>query len=430
MRFTSFLAAGLLAVSGVAVGAAPAHATITASFVSQVLTVTSDDAGDTMVFTCPSGAILLNGANPTGANLPCSAINSLVVLGNGGADTIDVSGLDASSVHGIAVDAGDGDDVVTGGGFTTGNTGTVTISGGPGNDVMIGHASDVVKGGPGDDILTDFGTPGQILDGETGNDTYRYDFTAAGQFTLDLIVLNGGLVAQGGLFYPWGSIEAVDLTMNEGNNAVSSFAFDGTARVLGNGGNDTLIGGVGADYLDAGSGNDTVTGGGGADQILAGAGDDIVRVNDQVADSVDCGAGSDIAVADPVDALAGCETVDIPPQPIPPDVTKPVPTVGKAKLQGLKVKVPVLCPATELRCVGSATLKATGKTKGKKQKISLGKVLVIADGGKQAKLVVKVDRATKKKLAKLTKAKLVVAYDVMDVAGNVAKGKATVTLKT
>ncbi len=433
MRVTSLLAAGVLGLSGVVVGLAPAHAAVTASFVSQVLTVTSDDAGDTMVLSCPAGNVLLNGANPNGV-IPCSAVNNLVVLGNGGADTIDVSGLESSSVKGISVDAGDGDDLVTGGGFITGNTGTVSISGGAGNDVMIGHRSDVVKGGPGDDILTDFGVSGQVLDGETGNDTYRFDFTPYGQLALELTPMNGGLVVQvagsGALFFAWASIEAVDLTMNDGNNAVSTFAFDGTSRVLGLGGNDTLTGGVAADSLDAGSGNDTITGGGGADQIVAGAGDDVVRVNDQIADSVDCGVGTDIAVADPADALVGCETVDIPPQPVAPDKKKPVPGVGKAKLKGSKVKVAVQCPATELRCVGSVTLKATGKASGKKLKIALGKAIVVADGGKSAKLAVAVDQGTRKKLVALSKAKLVVAYNLMDVAGNVAKGKATVKLKT
>ena len=95
----------------------------------------------------------------------------------------------------------------------------------------------------------------------------------------------------------------------------------------------------------------------------AGDGDDVVRAADGSADSVDCGGGTDIAVADPTDVLAACETVTM---PVPPDATKPVPTVKAGKLKGSAVKVPVLCPATELRCVGSVNLKAAGKADGKK----------------------------------------------------------------
>ena len=130
------LSAGLLGVSAVTLVAAPAHATVTSSFMFGILTVTSDDAGDTIVLTCPSGNILINGADPNGAMLACSAIiDKVVVLGNGGDDIIDVSGLAASDVEGIGVDAGDGNDHVTGGGFTTGNTGQVSVTGGAGDDI-------------------------------------------------------------------------------------------------------------------------------------------------------------------------------------------------------------------------------------------------------------------------------------------------------
>ena len=163
-----------------------------------------------------------------------------------------------------------------------------------------------------------------------------------------------------------------------------------------------------------------------ADRVEAGDGDDVVRAADGSADSVDCGGGTDIAVADPTDVLAACETVT---KPVPPDTTKPVPTVKTGKLKGSAVKVPVLCPATELRCVGSVNLKATGKKAGKKVTIALGKGLVVANGGRRVTVVVKVDAATKRKLTQLTKPQLKVAYDLMDVVGNVAKGTAKVKLK-
>jgi RTX calcium-binding nonapeptide repeat (4 copies) len=428
------LSAGLLGVSAVAVVAAPAHATVTSSFMFGILTVTSDDSGDDIVLTCPAGNILINGADPNGASLPCSAvIDHLVVLGNGGEDDIDVSGLAASAVEGISVDAGDGIDQVVGGGFTTGNPGQVSISGGAGGDLLFGKGSDVVKGGPGDDFLIDFGTPGQILDGEAGTDTYAFDFTPAGQVGLDLTPLNGGLVAQiaggSGEFFAWSSIEAVDVVMNAGNNEVNLFAFDGTSQVFGAGGNDTLTGGAAADQLFGGPGDDTIEGGGGADSVQAGDGDDLLRMADSVADSVDCGRDSDIVVADPSDALVFCETVEIPPQPAVPDTTKPEPSVGVAKLKDKRVRVPIRCPASEVRCVGEVALKVVGKRNGKTRKIAIGRALVVADGGDRERVKLSVSKATANSIRALTKPKLKVAYDLVDVAGNKAKGTVTVKLK-
>ncbi len=428
------LSAGLLGVSAVTLVAAPAHATVTSSFMFGILTVTSDDSGDTIVLTCPAGNILINGADPNGAMLACSAIiDKVVVLGNGGDDTIDVSGLAASDVEGIGVDAGDGNDHVTGGGFTTGNTGQVSITGGAGDDILLGKGSDEVKGGPGDDLLSDFGTPDQVLDGEAGTDTYAFDFTPAGQVGLDVTPLNGGLVAQiaggGGQFYAWASIEGLELGMNAGDNEVNLFAFDGTSQVFGAGGNDTLTGGPAADDLFGGPGDDTIEGGGGADSVQAGDGADLLRMADSVADSVDCGRDSDSVVADPSDVLAFCETVEIPPQPALPDTTKPKPTVGVAKLKGKQVKVPVRCPASEVRCVGEVTLKVVGKRNGKTRKISIGRALVVADGGDRERVKLSVSKATVDSIRALKKPKLKVAYDLVDVAGNKAKGAVKVKLK-
>ena len=423
----------MLAAAGVTVVAAPAHAAITGVVDSGVLTVSSDGASDTMVFTCTASGFLVNGVQPTGSNVPCNGTTSLTVLGNGGDDVIDISGLNGTSTDGITVDAGDGNDHVTGGGFITGNTNLVTITGGPGNDTMIGNRSEIVRGGPGDDVLSDFGVSDQLLDGEAGTDTYVYDLSFAGNIGIDLTPLNGGLVVQvaggAGQFFSWASIEAVNLVMNAGNNTVNSFAFDGTSKVLAGGGNDTLIGGDSADQLDGGPGDDTVEGGAGADSVAAGDGADLLRMADGVADGVDCGTGGDIVVADPSDALAGCETVNIPPQPAVPDTTKPVPSVGAGKLKGKQVRVPVRCPAAEVRCVGDVVLKVVGKRNGKTTKVAIGRALVVADGGDREMVKVTVSAAKAKAIRALTKPKLKVAYDLVDVAGNTAKGTATVKLR-
>ena len=428
------LSAGLLGVCAFTLVAAPAHATVTSSFMFGTLTVTSDDAADTIVLTCPAGDILINGADPNGASLQCSAIiDHVVVLGNGGDDTIDVSGLAASAVEAISVDAGDGDDHVTGGGFTTGNTGQVSVTGGAGDDFVFGKGSDEVRGGTGNDLLSDFGAADQVLDGEAGTDTYAFDFTPAGQVGLDLTPLDGGLVAQlaggAGEFYAWSSIEAVELGMNAGDNEVNLFAFHGSSQVFGAGGNDTLTGGPLRDDLFGGPGDDTIEGGGGADSVQAGDGADLLRMADSVADTVDCGRDIDSVVADPSDALSFCETVEIPPQPPVPDTTKPTPNVGVGKLKGKHVRVPVRCPASEVRCVGEVALKVVGKRDGKTRKIAIGRALVVADGGDRERVKVSVSKATANSIRALTKPKLKVAYDLVDVAGNKAKGAVKVKLK-
>jgi hypothetical protein len=134
-------------------------------------------------------------------------------------------------------------------------------------------------------------------------------------------------------------------------------------------------------------------------------------------------------VADPSDALSFCETVEIPPQPPVPDTTKPTPSVGVAKLKGKQVRVPVRCPASEVRCVGDVALKVVGKRNGKTRKIAIGRALVVADGGDLERVKLSVSKATANSIRALRKPKLKVAYDLVDVAGNKAKGMVKVKLK-
>ncbi|WP_156325232.1 calcium-binding protein [Nonomuraea sp. SBT364] len=72
---------------------------------------------------------------------------------------------------------------------------------------------------------------------------------------------------------------------------------DGTIR------SDTLIGSSGADTLIGGEGADTLDGRGGADLLDA---DDLQGTKDTV---VDCGSGSDTAIADAADTPTGCESI-------------------------------------------------------------------------------------------------------------------------
>ena len=126
--------------------------------------------------------------------------------------------------------------------------------------------------------------------------------------------------------------------------------------------------------------------------------------------------------------IAACETVDLLPIPTPPDTTKPGVLVKKAVYKSGAIKVPVSCPA-ELRCLGTATLAALGKVKGKKRIVKLDTLLVVLDGGKTKRLTLRLTKAEKKAVLTLDGAKLSVRYDLMDAGGNVAKGTVKVRLK-
>jgi PKD repeat protein len=87
----------------------------------------------------------------------------------------------------------------------------------------------------------------------------------------------------------------------------------GADQLYGGSGNDRLGGGDGADRVDGGSGNDMLDderlGGAGKDRLIGGTGADLVRAADHTNDSIDCGAGHDIARLDPHDRQTHCEHV-------------------------------------------------------------------------------------------------------------------------
>ena len=87
----------------------------------------------------------------------------------------------------------------------------------------------------------------------------------------------------------------------------------GTPRadtLRGLGGSDRLYGGSGNDRLFGGLGNDRLEGGLGRDLLDAGSGNDLVLVRDKAVDTIRCGTGRDVVVADRTDKVAkDCETV-------------------------------------------------------------------------------------------------------------------------
>lgn len=71
----------------------------------------------------------------------------------------------------------------------------------------------------------------------------------------------------------------------------------------------TVIGGPGADRIEAGRGDDTIAGGSGRDDISAGAGDDFVRASGPDRDVVRCARGRDRVFIARRDRVFGCERI-------------------------------------------------------------------------------------------------------------------------
>jgi Ca2+-binding RTX toxin-like protein len=75
---------------------------------------------------------------------------------------------------------------------------------------------------------------------------------------------------------------------------------------------------------------DDITGSSGPNTLNGAAGNDSITSRNGVADTVQCGTGTDSAVIDPSDSVAACEHVDngVPKNTVPPKITG-TPAVGK-----------------------------------------------------------------------------------------------------
>jgi len=231
------------------------------------------------------------------------------------------------------IDGGAGNDTIIGGG------GLDTISGGDGNDrVTFSDAADIINGGAGVDTLVvnsdalnssfDFSsTSNQITDSASKNSLNR---AATVRNFENLDATNaGGSVTVTGLAVTTTSVitgssddtitlsgsngaSSVSLSTNGGNDSInvtgvaSTVAFvidagDGNDTVLGGSGADSIFGGAGNDSLSGGVGNDTILGGDGNDSIDGGVGNNSLSGgdgNDTIiggtsADTIDGGNGND-----------------------------------------------------------------------------------------------------------------------------------------
>ena len=362
-----------LAASFVLLAPAAAQAGSHITWTPQLLTVTTDGAGDVVsLYTRSyviSGETVVFPAFTTGgpttwepnANcvedagyIVCDAAASFLFQGGGGTDTLSISNEPELNAVPATLNGGGGNDKVQdfsaaartldggeGNDVMFGSDGNDTMNGGNGNDEVDGEGgNDNVSGGAGDDKLfgDHFKAPGSdVVDGGPGFDRIIDDYPVGeGAVTVTLDnVANDGRAGENDNLIGIEHIEGPPGTY-VGSDAAETFTVGATGRtssVSGGGGNDTITtlngsdqvdGGPGDDRLVTGFDNDNVTGGPGRDTIFSDAtgsycgfyvctvpfGNDTVNARDGAADTIDCGVGADRAVVDAIDTHANCETVD------------------------------------------------------------------------------------------------------------------------
>lgn len=271
-----------------------------------------------------------------------------VVDGGGGTDRVrvqNVAGLaiDMSTWSGVErVDGDAGDDILDGSTFTSGlvllgNGGADTLTGGAGNDVIFGNAgADTLAGNGGTDVLVG-GTGVDVFSGGAGDDVIFVDDSGEtvvdGGTGLDRARVEAGIVGIALDISGWTGIERVTLTA--GDDVVTAAGSTEDLGLNGQDGADTLTGGSGSDLIFGGADNDTLSGGGGQDFLFGGtgadlfdggSGDDFFYLDDSGDRVVDGGAGNDRAVLvkaglsisvdgswaglERIDGVAGAEVID------------------------------------------------------------------------------------------------------------------------
>jgi Ca2+-binding RTX toxin-like protein len=235
----------------------------------------------------------------------------------------------------VTLAGGDGDDELKGG------LGNDTLDGGAGDDTLVGQAGDdTLLGGPGNDDLAGLDGADRI-DGGAGIDTIAHDWLGSDSPGVRVTLSGGADDGRPGEGDDITNVEIIEVhqpatliaalgtpvrfTVSEttpgasklvgsnGDDQLRSFHY---ADVIdGRGGDDTIEGWYGDDVITGGPGRDTINAdaGSGACTFLVcrvGAGNDRINVRDGERDSVICGPGRDVVIADRKDVVAeDCEVV-------------------------------------------------------------------------------------------------------------------------
>lgn len=238
-------------------------------------------------------------------------IKKVVVRLKGGGDRLIVG----KKLLKFDIDGGEGDDTISGGlagDIIRGGPGRNVLSGGKGNDHFIVSAGgDILTGGLGDDTadFSPFETSLNITLDDVANDAEE---NTTGNVHTDIETVIGGGGAD--FISAEGDLHSVVIFGNSGKDTLIGGARADTLH--GGPGNDSLRGGDGPDYMNGDGGKDklfgqdgpdTLNGGGPDPQFiplplpLATDQDTLGGGSDGSADTLDGGAGVDIALIDPFD---------------------------------------------------------------------------------------------------------------------------------
>lgn len=242
------------------------------------------------------------------------------LYGGGGNDTV-VAGFSTDFLYGDAgndslsgkfslLDGGDGNDTLYGGDWTLEIPGAikvpaVTLTGGAGDDYLygaLGSVANTYNGGIGDDTII-FTTTNDSLLGEgsaDGNDKISFvSGVAAGATGVSFVLFdtlgnntisgsdgNDSVITGSGADFLQGGSVAAAATFNVGFGDDTLIAGDGDDYLFGGSGSDVLFGEVGGDSLQGGTGGDTLVGGEGSDVFLYRFKSDLNGANASTADII------------------------------------------------------------------------------------------------------------------------------------------------
>jgi Ca2+-binding RTX toxin-like protein len=209
----------------------------------------------------------------------------------------------------LRIQAGDLDDTVS---VTAENL--TKLQGEGGNDLLTGGAGpDRLDGGSGDDTLVG-GRSADELKGAGGLDTADYSSAPAG------VVVAAGVDK-------WDDDTQTPDT--DGVPGEGDVVEGDVENLLGSPYADVLVARKEGGALSGGAGDDRLVGRDGPDTFAGGDGDDVIEAADKRAETVSCGAGTDVAQADTLDALdADCNDPGAPEPTAPGEAEVIDPTGG------------------------------------------------------------------------------------------------------
>jgi Ca2+-binding RTX toxin-like protein len=279
-RSTAVVAATLATTAAGLALAPPASAVTNANWSKGILTISGDNAANSIVVSRDAaGHLKVNGGSVRirGGQATTTNTTRIQVFGSGGADTV---AFDEANGQLPAADVFGGADSDT----LAGGSKADTLWGQAGDDRIIWGApggNDLVEGGEGSDTIEAGGDSTAETFALTANGTrVRLDRTAAGASFLDV-----------------GATEKLVLRAGGGDDTFSGVGNLATliaSSVYGEAGKDTLLGSNGADVMDGGDDADFVDGQQGNDSVVLGGGDDAFAWDPGDGnDNVDGGTGSD-----------------------------------------------------------------------------------------------------------------------------------------